>query len=182
MDLQLRTPAKAALDALPWSEVVRSGKPRLTRSLPLTSVHTDFYLDWRISKLRHRNSTFRRQTDVYAMACKMCVLLVPFRMDYSLWEAHEIAVYDQRLLRDDVTQDVITLCGLITFPVCNEVDHLQPGEAARVKFDLNDSPLRKHPADHAHLRWHWDLSSGRGASKSTSVWRPWGAILCAPPS
>lgn len=130
-----RVPTGASHDPLPWSDVARGRKPRPTKPLPPTSADADF--SWTY-KLRHHNAAFPRQNDVFALACRIYTFLAPFRTgNCSLREAHDLAVGDQRFLRDDLAQDIVTLCDLLrqacllrsgsTLPSRRLLDQRRPG-------------------------------------------------------
>lgn len=121
-----QAPASTNHDALPWREVAKGDKLRGTRPLPPTPVDDDSYLDLRISKLRHRNTTFPHRTDIYALATIIYIFLAPFRLSYnSLREAQEMAVGGRRLLHDDFAEDIVFMRPDeegIPCPSCGGVD------------------------------------------------------------
>lgn len=85
-----------------------------TKPLPPASVDFDFFLDLRLSTLRHDNTMFPRHNDIYTLVCRVYASLNPSRMvNYSLQETYVLAVSNQRHLRDDLAKDTVTLCDLV---------------------------------------------------------------------
>ena len=99
-------PASAAMPLpLPWVEVARGKSSKAP-----ASSDSDAFLDLRISKLRHHNTSFPRQNDVYTLACRIYACLAPLGMtSCTLREALSHANSDQNLLHVDVVQDITSL-------------------------------------------------------------------------
>lgn len=110
--------------------------------------------------------------DVYTLAYRVYTSHAPLRMGiYSLREAYDLAVGDQRLLRD-LAQIIVTLCDLVrqaSFLLVAPKWILNAfKETPRCKSACSDSPPSDHSADHARHHRQKDSSSNRGASKRTS--------------
>lgn len=121
-------------------------------------------MDLRISKLLYHNAAFPRHNDVFALACRIYAFLAPFRMSScSVREAHDLAVGDQRILRDNLARVIVTLCNLVRQASRWIADTLK--KAARSKTARSDSRLGGHLVDFLRPRRSEEPSSECGSFK-----------------
>lgn len=150
-----------------------SGKHRPAQSLT-TLVHSDFFLDLRLIKLRHHHPVLPRYKDVYTLAYRLHTFLASFRMDnYSWWEACDLAVGDQRLLGDELTQDIVTLCDLV------RQASLVPVAETWISNALKETPRSMSARSHSTPNDH---SANHPVPADERTLPPIGALPIAPPS
>ena len=152
---------------LPWVEVVRG---RRTSAKDPAPSDPNAFLDLRVPKLRHHNAAFPRPNDVYTLACRIYACLGTLNMiSCTLQEALSLANSDQRLLHDDIVQDIVLLSALMrqasTHPAAERWILSTIVGRSKAKAPRTDSSTSDHSVDRSRPRRRDEPSSGRGAPK-----------------